>query len=125
MELFELLIKYKHLPVIPHVLESDISDVTNLIKITPEDNLYKVEAKSEFSRFTSAISSEVILDSNFQLKEAQCGCLEHFRKKQCVHTTLLYALALKLLCPENFQIQYDKFKWVDLKEKQELILPQI
>ncbi len=125
MELFELLIKYKHLPVIPHVLESDISDVTNLIKITPEDNLYKVEAKSEFSRFTSAISSEVILDSNFQLKEAQCGCLEHFRKKQCVHTTLLYALALKLLCPENFQIQYDKFKWVDLKEKQELILTQL
>ena len=38
---------------------------------------------------------------------------------------MLYALALKLLCPENFQIQYDKFKWVDLKEKQELILTQL
>lgn len=126
MQLYELLTTYKHLPILEKMLDIDTKDISNFIVIlkkTMEGKLcYIVGATKEFCSYTGGISSSITLDESYSIIGVDCGCLEHYRKKQCVHITLLYAFALKELCPNMYEEQIEKYKRIKLTLEQEVIL---
>lgn len=126
MQLYELLTTYKHLSILERMLETEHKDISNFIVIlnkTIEGKLhYIIGATKDFCSYTGGISSSITLDESYALVAVDCGCLEHYRKKQCVHTTLLYALALKELNPSLYQEQLEKYKKIRLALEQEIIL---
>ncbi|MDE6048028.1 MAG: hypothetical protein K2F56_05300, partial [Anaeroplasmataceae bacterium] len=126
MQLYELLTAYKHLSIIERMLETEDKDISNFIVILNKTIGGKphtiVGTTKDFCSYTGAISSSLTLDEDFNIVSVECGCLEHYRKQQCVHTTLLYALALKELCPEKYKEQLEKYKRIKLALEQEVIL---
>ncbi len=110
MHLSELLLAYKHLPILDTMLLTDDEKLYEFILIKKEDEGYVVEPKKDLCNATGALSSYIKLDSFFELIETSCGCLEHYRKKKCVHTAILYALSLKILCPEKYEAQIEAYK---------------
>ncbi len=113
MLLIELLNKYKQLPILERMLNTADSAVSTLITITKETidqrNYYLVEPTVNFNNCTGSLSSAILLNENYDLVKSECGCLEYYRKKECVHTTLLYALALKSLNSEQFNHLIDTY----------------
>ncbi|MDE7161906.1 MAG: hypothetical protein K2N65_04000, partial [Anaeroplasmataceae bacterium] len=129
MELHELLTTYKHLPIVERMLEISDDVLDSFIVIYPktiEKKLcYVVGPTKDFCTYTGAISSSITLNEQYELQSLECGCLEHYRKKQCVHSTLLYALALKSLCPTEYEKQLGIYRKVKLAQEQELILNEL
>lgn len=129
MQLYELLTNYKHLSIVERILEIDESSLDNFIIIYPktiDGNLcYIVGPTKDFCTITGAIASSISLDQHFLLQHVECGCLEHYRKHQCVHSTLLYALALRKLCPVEYDKQLEQYKKIKLTLEQEIILSEL
>ncbi|MDE7263761.1 MAG: DEAD/DEAH box helicase [Anaeroplasmataceae bacterium] len=129
MQLNELLTAYKHLPIVERMLETKDEALSNMVIIlnkTIDGKLvYEVGGTKDFYSYTGAISSTIMLDSTYALISEECGCLEHYRKKQCVHTTLLYALALLSLSPSKFYEELEKYKRTKLALEQEIILTDL
>ena len=126
MQLHELLTSYKHLSIVERMLETKEDAIKNFIVILKKtiDNklCYVIGPTKDFCSITGAISSSIVLNEDYTIVSFECGCLEHYRKKQCVHSTLLYALALKSLCPEEYEVQLEKYKKTKLALEQEVIL---
>lgn len=122
MQLSELLIAYKHLPILDNILFTKEDSIYNFIQITSKEEGYRIEASKQFCNATGAISTYIDLNTAFEIVDVGCGCLEHYRKKQCVHTTLLYAIALRVLCPKKYEIQLEQYKREKLTLEQDVIL---
>lgn len=129
MQLNELLTAYKHLPLIERMLETKDEAVSEMIiisqKIVEGNNVYVIGGTKDFYSYTGAISSSITLDPNYNLLSEECGCLEHYRKKQCVHTTLLFAFALMILSPNKYYEELEKYKRTKLALEQEIILSDL
>ena len=50
-----------------------------------------------------AIATKLYLDSDLNIVKSECGCLEYYRNKECVHSILLYALALLKIKPSGLK----------------------
>lgn len=128
-KLNELLIKYKQLQLLDRMLntqEKALNSFLTIKKVTIDGkNLYSVMPTPLFYRCTGSISTEILLNSKCELERTSCGCLEYYRKKECVHSTILYALALKLINPKEFYAQVDIYKSAKLAEEHGLILNKL
>lgn len=129
MALIDLLTKYKQLPIVERMLNAKDSRASSFINIkkqaTAKGVFYIIEPTKDFCNCTGSISTTIILNSKFELVKSECGCLEYYRKKECVHATLLYALALKELKPEDFELQIDAYRKAILAQEQEVLLNQL
>lgn len=114
MLLMDLLNKYKHLPIVDRMLLTMDKTASSFVTITKEvkegKTYYLVEPTQNFNNCTGSISSAVLLNDQFEFVQAECGCLEHYRKKECVHTTLLYAFGLKQLNTEAFDQALEEYR---------------
>lgn len=129
MELHELLSKYKQLPLVERMLSTQGNAVHSFLIIkkekVKEKLCYFVEPTPLFYRCTGAISSGIVLNPKLRLLRSECGCLEYYRKKECVHTTILYALAMKMLNYDEFERQVDLYKQGKIAEEHGIILNKL
>lgn len=106
MKLIELLNQYKQLPILDRMLSTEDNAVSSFINIVPIQRdgkkYYEIIPTKNFDNCTGSIATAILLDENYQLVQAECGCLEFYRKKCCVHTTLLYAFALRSLSKDTY-----------------------
>ncbi len=125
MNLYELLTNYKHLAVVDRMInqieeDDDLVIIDRIIK--NEKTYYKISSTKKFCSYTGAISTNLVLDAKLNVVKQECGCLEYYRKKQCVHATLLYASALRILNEERYNKEINKYKKSKLAYEQEIIL---
>ena len=129
MSLNELLSKYKQLPIVERILYINESDVGLYInvrkKVKDEKKTYLIEPTNEFLRLTGAISTKLYLDGKLNIIKSECGCLEYYRKKECVHSTLLYALAILKLKPDVFYTELETYRLSKLAEEQAVVLNKL
>ena len=126
MSLLNLLTKYKQLPIVDRVINIINGPIVGYLTIKKQaiDNKlhYVVEGTKEFSNLTGVPSTNIILDHKLNLVKAECGCLEHYRKKECVHEALLYAITLKAINPQEFEKQLLAYKRSILVAEHEVLL---
>lgn len=129
MALIDLLNKYKHLPIVDRMLSTMNQAAATFITVSRKnihnELCYWVEPTSNFNNCTGSISSAILLNEKYDLIQSECGCLEYYRKKECVHTTLLYALALLVLNPKVYYEQIEAYKRAKVAAEHERLLNQL
>lgn len=114
MSLSELLMKYKEFPLMNTLLEDKdllLEKYITIKKIKKNNQFfYKVIPLDLFFETLGSTTISIVLDSKYRVISQECGCLEHYRKKECAHTTILYALALEALNPMEYTVEYKKYK---------------
>ncbi len=114
MSLSELLMKYKENLIVNKIIDDKSLVWEKYIaikKVKKNDKIfYKVFPQDLCYEVLGSSSTSIILDSSYMLLSTDCGCLEHFRKKECAHTAILYALALQALTPMEYNLEVKKYK---------------
>ncbi len=129
MKLIDLLDQYKQLPILDRMLYTEDNAVSSFLKIQKKvidgKVFYEVFPSKNFDHCTGSIASSIRLDEHHRLVDSSCGCLEFYRKKGCVHTTLLYALALKSLDKKKFESVIENYRYSKLAKEHCVLLNQL
>lgn len=101
MKIVDVLLSFKHFSFMEQLLNCSKVDAKNYIKIEERHIngkiCYQIQAQQSLNELTRSVLSSIIIDSKFHLLKAECGCLQFYRKKECVHTVSLLMLAIKVL----------------------------
>ena len=101
MKIVDVLMSFKHFSFMEQILTCSKVDAKNYIKITERHInskiCYHIQAQQPLNELTGSVLSSIIIDTKFHLLKAECGCLQFYRKKECVHTVSLLMLAIKVL----------------------------
>lgn len=97
-------------------------DPFSYMTIDSDENGFLISPTPLFVEESGAISTEVQLDKNLLPLRSHCGCLEFYRKKECLHTTLLHALALKELDEERFKKEWDLYRYEKRTDRQRALI---
>ena len=101
MKIVDVLLSFKHFSFMEQLLNCSKVDAKNYIKIEERHIngkiCYQIQAQQSLNELTGSVLSSIIIDSKFHLLKAECGCLQFYRKKECVHTVSLLMLAIKVL----------------------------
>ena len=126
MKIVDLLLSYKHLPYMDNILKCSKIDAKKYVDLTEQHIngkiCYCAKPTLELNEMVGSILSSIILDTQLHLVKAECGCLQFHRKKECVHTTILFILAVKIIDQEIFKKIYRRFNNHIIKEEQNKIL---
>ena len=122
MQLYELLYKYKNNTSLnSNILMLKHMD-KNSIVINKRNDEYVVLSTGAFERSVGSTSISVTIDSNYHYVESVCSCLEHYRKKECVHAALLFMKALSIIDKEYYLRQVRRFESIKLAESHNEIM---
>lgn len=110
MRLNEFLLKYAGNSTLQTILNMMRITPRNLISVTEQPTGYKVEPTFLFYRTSGASKTSILLDKELNLLHKDCGCLEFYKKTECMHTVALYAASLLLLNKRLFEAEYAEYQ---------------
>ena len=126
MKIVDLLMSYKHFAFLEPLLECSKVDAKSYIKITEQHingkRCFYIQSQPSLNELTGSVLSSIVIDTKLHLVKADCGCLKFYRNKECVHTTVLLALAIKVIDEEIFARIMKKFNEHKVKQQQIKIL---
>ena len=126
MNIVELLTAYKHFNFLDPLLECSKVDAKNYVRISEQHingkRCFYIQAKPSLNELTGSLLSSIIIDTKFNLIKSECGCLQFYRKKECIHTTVLLILAIKIIDDEYFNRVMNKYNANKIKIEQIKIL---
>ena len=125
MQLYELLLSYRQLNIIDKILSLSEEEIKDLITIKKTSDGYDVLANDRLFVFMGPISIKLELNTNCLIVSSECHCLEHYRKKECVHLAIVYALALRILNPLEYNKQVKAYRRTKLTVEQQKILNRL
>lgn len=101
MKIVDVLMSFKHFSFMDQILNCSKVEAKDYIKITEKlingKICYHIQSQQPLNELTGSVLSSIIIDTKFHLLKAECGCLQFYRKKECVHTVSLLMLAIKVL----------------------------
>ena len=105
MRLSELLFKYNQNGTLKLFLENAINSPSLYVKIEENENI-DIVPTSLFLNAMSLSKCKLTLDKNYNIISDDCGCLYHYKNKECIHIVALYAIGLLLLDENKFNEEY-------------------
>ena len=125
MELCDLLFKYQANATLNQALSEALKNPTAFITVVSENKEYKIEPTFLFYKSVASTKTSITLDSKFNIINRECGCLEFYRKHDCIHTVALYAMALMVLDKKGFDAEFEKYKRKVISKKHGDILNKL
>ena len=89
MLLSELLIKYDRYTTLIKVIDSLNNSFDRYVTINEEEDKYIVTPTFAFYKLVGSTRTSISLDKNYQIITKDCGCLEYYKKKECLHVVCL------------------------------------
>ena len=108
MALSDLLLMYHDNTMLRMILSCVEINPTLFVRIEGKENGYKVESKPAFNFASKTVT--IFMDNNFRLIYKNCGCLEFYKKQECIHIVCLYATALKILNSSLYKKEYEEYQ---------------
>ena len=125
MQLYELLYKYKN----NTSLNVNIASLKHMdedsIIINKNDDGYLISSTEVFDRNVGSSNISACIDSNYRYVSSTCSCLEHYRKKECLHATLLFMKALSVIDKEYYLRQVRRFESIKIAESHNEIMNKL
>ena len=126
MKIVDSLMSYRQFTFLEPLLNCSKVEAKSYIKITEEHingkRCFHIQAQPSLNELTGSVLSSIVIDTKLHLMKAECGCLQFYRKKECVHTTLLLSLAIKVIDEEIFTRIMRRYNENKLKLQQIKIL---
>lgn len=110
MRLNELLYKYASNSTLQTILNTAKVNPRNVISVVEQPAGYNVEPTFLFYHMSGASKTSILLDKKLNLLHKECGCLEFYKKTECMHTVALYAASLMLLDKKLFEFEYAEYQ---------------
>lgn len=110
MKLSEYLLTYHNNHTLRLVISSAKHNPGIYVTITETEGKYQVEPTFLFYRSVGSSRTSLTLDKNCEIIHKDCGCLEFYRKKECIHIVALYAIALMILNPKRFELEHREYE---------------
>ena len=91
----ELLIKHEN-PKLNSLLVDMVakSSIFNFVKIEENNEGYVVEATNFFYIHTGASYTKIYLNKDLSMEDSMCECLAFHKNEVCLHTIILFGIAL-------------------------------
>lgn len=110
MLLSEYLFTYSNNSMLKSIINSAKQNPNFYITIVKMENYYRVEPTFLFYHTMGASRTSIILDKKLNITEKDCGCLEFYKKHDCIHIVALYAIGLMILDNKKFEVEYQKYQ---------------
>ncbi len=109
----ELLIKHEN-PKLNSLLDDMVSksSIFNFVKIEENNEGYVVEATNFFYIHTGASYTKIYLNKDLSMEDSMCECLAFHKNEVCLHTIILFGIALIKIDNDEFKKQkslYESF----------------
>ncbi len=125
MRLSQYLFTYRSNNNLTLVLNAAKSNPKSFVTIEEKEIGFKIEPTFLFYRTIASSRTSVILDKNYQIMHKDCGCLEFYKKQECIHSVALYAISLMILNPKLYDQEYEVFQSKVLALKHNQILNRL
>ena len=109
MRLSDMLIKYENNNNLKLYLENVIINPSKFISIVDNDTYYDILPTEEFNQLLHATNTKLQINKELKIKHVECGCLQFFKNKDCIHELCLYLTAIYILDPELYNNEFDRF----------------
>ena len=125
MTLAEMLYKYDSNMTLKVFLNNAIDNPNLYARIADSDGNFEIIPTTLFLNAIVATSSKVIISSNYELLSSDCGCLQFYKNKECIHTIALYAIGLMIINRDYFEKEYNDYQKLLLKRNNNLVLESL
>lgn len=107
----ELLIKHEN-PKLIALLEDMVSksSLFNFVKIEENIDGYVAEATNFFYIHTGASYTKIYLNKDLSMEDSMCECLAFHKNEVCLHTIILFGIALIKIDLKAFEKEKNKYK---------------
>ena len=109
MRLSELLVKYENNNNLKIYLEKMIINPAKYIIIEDKIDDYQILPTEDFINLLHATNTKLILDKDLNIKSFECGCLQFYKNKNCIHEVCLYLTAIYILDPNLYNDEFERF----------------
>ncbi len=125
MSLSDMLFKYDSNMTLKVFLNNAIDNPSLYARIGDKDGNYEIIPTNLFLNAMVATSASVVIDKDYKLVECDCGCLQFYKNKECIHTIALYAIGLMIINRDFFDKEYNEYQNLLLKRSNNLVLDSL
>ena len=97
------------------LLNNAIDNPSLYVRINETEEGYKIIPTTLFLNAVVATSTSITMNKKFELIAGDCGCLQFYKNKECIHTIALYSIGLMILCREKYENEYKDYQNMLLK----------
>lgn len=110
MKLSDYLLMYEANTRLKLTLNSAKNKPNTFATIFEHEKGYRIEPSFQFYHSIGASKTSIIIDNGYNLLHKDCGCLEFYKKQDCIHSIALYAIALMIINPSLYKSEYDIYE---------------
>ena len=97
------------------LLNNAIDNPSLYVRINETEEGYEIIPTTLFLNAVVATSTSITMNKKFELIAGDCGCLQFYKNKECIHTIALYSIGLMILCREKYENEYKDYQNMLLK----------
>lgn len=125
MKLHEYLLMYDKNSRLNITLSSANSKPRIYADVVEYEKGYRVEPTFNFYRIIGSTKTSIVIDKDYNLISKDCGCLEFYKKHDCIHSIALYAIGLMIINRKLFDLEYELYQQKITSLKHSLILNKL
>ena len=110
MSLNELLYKYNNNQILQVFLNQASFNPSYYAKVEGLGSGFTVTATPLFNNYFGIQKASLYLDKKLECIHQDCGCLQYYKKKECLHTVALYALAVLQINNDLYKSEFEIYE---------------
>lgn len=122
MRFSDLLFKYESNKTLKLFLTTMIENPSMYVLIEKVSGGYNIESTELFNSALKATKSSLFLNESLEFISSNCGCLQYYKLKECIHIIALYAVALYILDKKIYEDEMKIYKENKLYTEHKAIL---
>jgi len=125
MGLSEMLYKYDSNMTLKVLLNNAIDNPSLYVRINETEDGYDIIPTTLFLNAIVATSTTISMNKKFELVSGDCGCLQFYKNKECIHTIALYSIGLMIINRDKFEKEYQAYQNMLLKRDNSIVLDSL
>ena len=125
MGLSEMLYKYDSNMTLKVLLNNAIDNPSLYVRINETEDGYDIIPTTLFLNAIVATSTTISMNKKFELVSGDCGCLQFYKNKECIHTIALYSIGLMIINRDKFEKEYQAYQDMLLKRDNSIVLDSL
>lgn len=109
MKISDFLFKYDSNKLLMDFLKQTIKDQELYVNVEKEDNKYIIKPTGIFLKHFNINKTILELGLDYDILYSDCGCLQFYKTKDCIHIVALYCIGMRCLDKEYYEKEYQAY----------------
>ena len=125
MSLADMLFEYDSNATLKVFLSNAMENPALYARVETIDDNYEIIPTNLFNNAIVATNSKLVLDKKYKIVSSDCGCLQFYKKKECIHIVALYAIGLMIIDRNKYDEEYDSYLDKVMRRENNLVLDSL